>query len=153
MKFKCIGTWSNFDVKRIFCDIHIRIQQLYFISIAITTLATYAVIREGLIDMVWFRELLTNNCMCPASRGKWHWRPDWLDLIVVVTGLLMWTCSCRPASGPVPKGNTFFGLTMATHFKFMFLPPDKCSNSRKFIGGELAFSKMVFVIAWLMKGC
>ena len=32
---------------------------------AITTLAAHAVIREGLINMFWFRELLTNNCMQP----------------------------------------------------------------------------------------
>ena len=33
--------------------------------ITITTLAAHAVISERLINMCWFRELLTNNCIQP----------------------------------------------------------------------------------------
>ena len=33
--------------------------------ITITTLAAHAVIRQGLINLFWFRELLTNNSIQP----------------------------------------------------------------------------------------
>ena len=39
----------------------------FTLSITITTLAAHAVIREGLINMFWFRELLTNNCIQPRG--------------------------------------------------------------------------------------
>ena len=37
----------------------------FTLLITITTLAAHAVIWEGLINMFWFRELLTNNCIQP----------------------------------------------------------------------------------------
>ena len=36
-------------------------------QITITTLAAHAVIWEGLINMFWFRDLLTNNCIQPRA--------------------------------------------------------------------------------------
>ena len=40
----------------------------FTLSITITTLAAHAeLIREGLINIFWFRELLTNNCIQPRD--------------------------------------------------------------------------------------
>ena len=46
-------TWSV-----IFVTLILEFNNFAFISITITTLAAHAVIREGLINMCWFRELL-----------------------------------------------------------------------------------------------